>query len=74
MREGRLPRGRTDAAADAALAAGVLDEAQARLLREEAAARARAVAVDDFSPDEYLRGGEPRTAARPETAAARGER
>jgi acyl-CoA dehydrogenase len=66
VRRGRLPRGPHGERVDAALAAGLVDEGEADLLRRTAAARARAVEVDSFAPHELL--GRP--PARPAGASA----
>jgi acyl-CoA dehydrogenase len=55
MKARTIPRGRTDEMVDAALAANVIDEAGARALRDAAAARRRATAVDDFSAAGFAR-------------------
>jgi acyl-CoA dehydrogenase len=54
LRHGELPAGPPDERLDEALAAGLVDEAEAALLRQAAAARARALAVDSFAPEELL--------------------
>ena len=51
----QLPRGRPQELLEPALAAGVIDQAQAELLRQAEAARQAAVEVDQFSPAEYTR-------------------
>lgn len=56
IREGRLPRVPGAALADAALASGVLDAPEHEALRLAAEARADAIQVDSFPPEEYFAG------------------
>ncbi|HEX6203168.1 MAG TPA: acyl-CoA dehydrogenase [Thermoanaerobaculia bacterium] len=58
VRDGRLPPGRPDERLDEAVAAGVVTTAEAAAVAAAAALRARAVAVDDFSRQEWLGHGE----------------
>ncbi|HEY4594636.1 MAG TPA: acyl-CoA dehydrogenase, partial [Thermoanaerobaculia bacterium] len=53
-RAGTIPPGAPESLLDAAVAAGVLDQAQADLAREAAAARRDAIEVDSFTLEEYL--------------------
>jgi len=53
VRRGALAAVPADTLAERALAAGVIDAGEARTIREAELARARAIAVDTFSPEEY---------------------
>src|SRR3954449_2180952 len=53
-RAGTIPAGASESLLDAAVAAGVLDPAQAELAREAAAARRDAIEVDSFTLEDYL--------------------
>src|SRR4051794_17007610 len=53
-RAGTIPAGAPESLLDAAVAAGVLDQAQADLAREAAAARRDAIEVDSFTLEDYL--------------------
>jgi acyl-CoA dehydrogenase len=53
-RAGQLPPGAPDSLAEAALAAGLIDQKDFATIREAAAAREDAIQVDSFPLDEYL--------------------
>lgn len=54
VRQGRLPRARTEQLLDQAVDSGLLSETERRLCQAAEAARAEAVAVDSFTLAEYL--------------------
>ena len=56
MKAGKLPRDRPASLIDRALDAGVIDEAQADLMRRAEEARADAIQVDSFTLEEFVRG------------------
>ena len=53
-RSGAVPEGAPDEIADRAVAAGILDAADAELVRRAAALRREAIRVDELTREEYL--------------------
>lgn len=54
VKAGRLPKARTEQLVDQAAEAGIVTEAERKLLRDAEAARTEAIAVDSFDLQQYL--------------------
>lgn len=54
IKQGRLVVSSRDNSVDAGLAAGVIDQAEAQIVRLAEAARLEVIQVDDFSPEEFM--------------------